>query len=185
MMFITEEAFTPDFYQPWSKGINHRFAHEIAHQYWGHLIKWASPEEQWFSESFAEISAAYAVRGIRGKTGFAELFGSWQTNAEEAGDRTSIAMANRLPFTSNRGIGGRTNLLYNKGPLLLMKLREEMGGQEFAQFLNAYVKAMRWRFANTEHFVTLLGQATGEDHSELFEKYFWGVDMPKVELPED
>ena len=41
-MFITKEAFNPvgaDDQPVFSQGINHRFAHEIAHQYWGHVVK--------------------------------------------------------------------------------------------------------------------------------------------------
>ncbi len=42
IMFITSEAFNPllgDMNQLFSQGINERFAHEIAHQYWGHVVK--------------------------------------------------------------------------------------------------------------------------------------------------
>ena len=59
-MFITKEAFNPVMRgaEPvYSKGINERFAHEIAHQYWGHVVKMPSDEEQWLTESFAEYCA--------------------------------------------------------------------------------------------------------------------------------
>ncbi|HEY8184345.1 MAG TPA: hypothetical protein VII32_19025, partial [Thermoanaerobaculia bacterium] len=44
-MFITNEAFTPiasDVDQFFSQGINERFAHEIAHQYWAYVVRMPS-----------------------------------------------------------------------------------------------------------------------------------------------
>ena len=32
--------------------------HEVAHQWWGHMVGWASYHDQWLSEGFAEFSAA-------------------------------------------------------------------------------------------------------------------------------
>ena len=63
-MFITKEAFNPlmgDDNKLFSKGINERFAHEIAHQYWGHVVKMGSIEEQWVTESFAEYSSSLVI----------------------------------------------------------------------------------------------------------------------------
>jgi aminopeptidase N len=179
-MFITAEAFQPLFNQVWSKGINHRFAHEIAHQYWGHMIKCPSDEEEWLSEAFAEFSSAFALKQLRGKQAFDRLFDSWLTNSEETGARASIAMANRILLTSDLSYADRTNLLYDKGPLVLFKLREKVGGGLLARFLHGYVKAMAWRFGNTQEMLDLLNSATGKDFSDVFEKYFWGTEMPKV-----
>ncbi|HEX2059402.1 MAG TPA: M1 family aminopeptidase, partial [Thermoanaerobaculia bacterium] len=69
-MFITQEAFNPHddlLSQAFSQGINHRYAHEIAHQYWGHVVKMPSGEEQWLTESFAEYSSALLINKMKGK----------------------------------------------------------------------------------------------------------------------
>jgi hypothetical protein len=60
-LFITQEAFNPimdEANQLFSGGVNQRFAHEIAHQYWGTVVKSPSREEQWLEEAFAEYCAA-------------------------------------------------------------------------------------------------------------------------------
>ena len=69
-MFITNEAFKPtmtEIDQFFSQGINERFAHEIAHQYWAHVVKMPSLEEEWITESFAEYSAALALKKLKGE----------------------------------------------------------------------------------------------------------------------
>jgi len=56
-MFITNEAFNStlgEVNKMFSEGVNERFAHELAHQYWGHVVKMPSGDEQWLTESFAE-----------------------------------------------------------------------------------------------------------------------------------
>jgi hypothetical protein len=39
---------------------------------------------------------------------------------------------------------------------------------------------MAWRFGNTQEMLDLLNGATGKDFSDVFEKYYWGTEMPKV-----
>lgn len=59
MMFITKEAFNPLINATgryYSKGVNQRFAHEIAHQDWGFVVKMGSREEQWITEAFSEFA---------------------------------------------------------------------------------------------------------------------------------
>jgi hypothetical protein len=39
--------------------------HEIAHQWWGHVVGWDSYHDQWMSEGFAEFSASLYVQYVR------------------------------------------------------------------------------------------------------------------------
>src|SRR5664280_2423577 len=98
-MFITKEAFNPiggEFNQYFSQGANERFSHEIAHQYWGHVVKMPSPEEQWLTESFAEICAGLFVRDLRGASDLKGLEAVWKSRAEESVDVAPIPLANRI-----------------------------------------------------------------------------------------
>ncbi|HXH38994.1 MAG TPA: M1 family aminopeptidase, partial [Thermoanaerobaculia bacterium] len=83
-MFITKEAFNPlsgEDNQFFSKGINERFAHEIAHQYWGHVVKMGSSEEQWITEAFAEYSASLVIKQLKGQGAYDSLISTWRANA--------------------------------------------------------------------------------------------------------
>ena len=33
-------------------------SHEVAHQWWGHIVGWSSFHDQWLSEGFADFSAS-------------------------------------------------------------------------------------------------------------------------------
>jgi hypothetical protein len=49
--------------------------HEIAHQWWGHMVGWKSYHDQWMSEGFAEFSASlYVQQVIRDEHKFLEFW---------------------------------------------------------------------------------------------------------------
>ncbi|HEY2796298.1 MAG TPA: M1 family aminopeptidase [Thermoanaerobaculia bacterium] len=180
VMFITSEAFNPllgDMNQIFSQGINERFAHEIAHQYWGHVVKSPSAEEQWLEESFAEYCAALFLKTHRTEAIYTSLYKQWKRRADYANEYAPIPLANRVwdPVT---GFDIRTGLLYDKGPILLAALHKELGDETFLTFLKSYQKSFAWKFGTTRHVAGLLQYLTKKDYAPFFEKYFWGTAMP-------
>jgi hypothetical protein len=63
--------------------------HEMAHQWWGHLVGWKTYHDQWLSEGFAEFSAALFLRKFDPKkwNGFWELKKKWLLSSNQAGHR--------------------------------------------------------------------------------------------------
>jgi aminopeptidase N len=182
VMFITKEAFNPlmgEANQFFSGGVNERFAHEIAHQYWGHVVKMPSEEEQWLTESFAEYCAALFLKA-RGGFYYDRVVQHWKTGSSDAGDAAPIPLANRVVVPGDRetSFRVRTGLLYCKGPLLLAALHKELGDQMFLTALKSYQKTFRWKFGSTATFEGLLEWLTKKDYKDFFEKYYWGTGMP-------
>ena len=184
MMFITNEAFSPlsgDLNQHFSQGINHRFAHEIAHQYWGHAVSWPSEEEQWLSESFAEYSAAFFLKKLKGDSSYTQLVNSWRANARQASPSSSIALANRinLPEDPESEFSMRRWLIYDKGAYLLYTLHKELGDEVFLTFLKSFQSSFRWKMGATKHVAGLLKAITKKDYSQFIDHYYWSTEMPK------
>ena len=177
-MFITREAFTPLLAQVWSQGVNHRFAHEIAHQYWGHVVKMGSYEEQWITESFAEYSSLFAVRQLRGEPACEKIKENWKTNAALSNEKSSIPLSGRLLGIGKKSAFDRRNLVYFKGAVVLQALHEEIGDKLFVSFLRNYQIGLEWRFGTTRDMITLLQKLTGKDFTPYFEDCFWGTKMP-------
>ena len=185
VMFITKEAFNPlmgEANQLFSGGVNERFAHEIAHQYWGHVVKMPSEEEQWLTESFAEYCAALFLKasGMKGGSSYDRVFSHWKTGASDAGTAAPIPLANRVstPGDFETAFRIRVGLLYGKGPLLLAALHKEMGDQMFLTALKSYQKSLRWQFGSTKSFEALIEWLTKKDYKEFFDKYYWGTATP-------
>jgi hypothetical protein len=183
-MFITQEAFNPigeETNELFSKGINERFAHEIAHQYWGHVVKMPSSEEQWLTESFAEVSAGLVIRDLRGKGEFKGLVAVWKSRAKESTQIAPIPLANRIGNKSDSYAAyiARTYLLYFKGPWLLNSIREQIGDQAFLVFLASCQSTFQWKFGNTKTVEAVLEAVTKKDWKPFFDSYYWGIGMPE------
>jgi aminopeptidase N len=98
-MFITKEAFNPLMgldNQLFSQGVNHRFAHEIAHQYWGHVVKMPSTEEQWITEAFAEYSSSFVIRQMKGQGAYAAMVSTWKHTLFDRSGQSSGAARQRV-----------------------------------------------------------------------------------------
>jgi aminopeptidase N len=180
-MFITNEAFTPiasDVDQFFSQGINERFAHEIAHQYWAYVVRMPSEEEQWLTESFAEYSAAIALRKLKNESSYNRLVATWRGRAKDGASVAPIPYANRIEGDPRTSRIERFALLYNKGPLLLYALHKELGDTQFLTFLKSYTKSFYFKFGTTNDVAGLLQFMTKKDYKPFFEKYFWGTATP-------
>jgi hypothetical protein len=182
-MFITKEAFNPHddlISQANSKYMNHVFAHEIAHQYWAHVVKMPSGEEQWLTESFAEYTAGLVMKKHKGQRHFDSLVKGWRAEAAQATESSSIPMANRLFGAGDRSGQRRTYLVYDKGAFLLSQIHKEIGDDQFLTFLKSYQKTFRWKFGTTEHVAGMLQFVTKKDFNPFFEENFWGTGLPEI-----
>lgn len=180
VMFITKEAFNPTMgeeNQLFSQGINERFAHEIAHQYWGHVVKMPGEQEQWLTESFAEYSAALFLRRFKGEPTYKGMLRAWRHRADHARAVAPIPLANEI-YDPDLGFLLRTELLYDKGPTLLAALHKELGDDLFLTFMKSYQRSFAWKFGTTKNVVGLLGFLTKKDFGPFFEANFWGTGMP-------
>ena len=188
-MFITNEAFNPtkepadeDFMSAervFSEGINERFAHEIAHQYWAYVVRMPSREEQWLTESFAEYSAALALKKLRNEAVFNRLVSKWKSEAASNAKVAPIPYANRIEGDRRTSFRQRFALLYNKGPYLLYTINKEIGDAQFLTFMKSYTKSFNFKFGTTRDVAGLLGVITKKDWKPFFDQYFWGTAMPQ------
>lgn len=185
IMFITKEAFnqvSDDLRKVLSVDIRNRFAHEIAHQWWGTVVKMPSEEEQWITEAFAEYCAGLYILDFKGPGEFSKMTAGWFSNGAGASPKASIPTANRLASENQRSeaFKFRTWLVYDKGAALLHALRGELGDQAFFTFLKSAQASFRWKFAGTAQLAGLLQFLTKKDHGPFFDRYFWGTEMPAL-----
>lgn len=146
--------------------------HEIAHQWWGHIIGWDSYHDQWMSEGFAEFSASLYVQIIRGDERFVDFWEDLRKQVVEA----SPATKDRRPYTVGpvtqgyRLNSGKTGgvarfLIYPKGAYILHMLRMMM--QQHGKAGDARFQAMMQDFVKT-HFNQ---DVSTEDFKAIVEKH--------------
>jgi len=182
-MLITNEAFDrllpPELAQFYTEGINGRFAHEIAHQWWGNAVRPSDSDEIWLSESFAEYSAGLMVKKAQGKGAFDNMKAAWKHRAKEASKVAPIALTYRISRRDSATVfDHRMGLWYSKGPWLLSRLHDEIGDEKFLTFLKSYQKSLRGKAGSTKLVADLLHVLTGKDYAPFFDANYWGTGMP-------
>jgi hypothetical protein len=173
--------------------------HEIAHQWWGHIIGWDSYHDQWMSEGFAEFSASLYVQLIRGNDKFIDFWEDQRQRIVQATPRTK----DRKPYTVGPVTQGyRLNsaktgavaqsLIYPKGAYILHMLRMMMykqgqgGDANFQAMMKDFVQTHFNKDVSTEDFKLIVEKhMTKEMDVEkngkmdwFFNQWVYGTEVP-------
>jgi aminopeptidase N len=156
--------------------------HEIAHQWWGHLVGWNSYRDQWMSEGFAEMSASLFLQGVYSEHGLADFHEFWadrrkrltDTNGEgkRAIDVGPVTLGYRLA-TARTGVNIPRDLIYPKGAYILHMVRcmmQNAGGKDVDERFKAMMHDFTRTYGN--------GTATTEDFKAIAEKHM----TPEMDL---
>jgi hypothetical protein len=137
--------------------------HEVAHQWWGHAVGWASYHDQWLSEGFAEFSAGLFLQQAVGGDWRRDYIDFWERLRQRvleknnygisANDAGPLWMGERL--TSPRTERAYQNVTYPKGAYILQMLRSMMFEEKeksFIAMMHDFVETHSDRPATTESF---------------------------------
>jgi hypothetical protein len=179
-------------------------AHEVAHQWWGHLVGPATYRDAWLGESLAEYSAMMFVEATMQDGGKIfreivraygdELTGSIHTGFSEFSN-PAVNLLNRAKGEriGPIGLGWRaspgevptayTSLLYSKGPLVLHMLRtllrDQTGSDEaFRAVLRDFAAAHRGGWASTRDFAAAVARHAPGDWDWFFAEWIDGTAIP-------
>ena len=187
MVLLTSEAYNPQegfLSRLFSRGINSRLAHEIAHQWFGHQVNSASQRDNWLTESFAEYLSglAMAVSGAdeHKVAGFKRMHEEWWREAKFAKDAGPITAANML--SGDLAFRMRYGLLYNRGPLVLHMLRTYIGDDAFFAVLREFLKRANNGMVTTEDFEATASDVLGSDLTWFFDQWIRQGGIPVLHV---
>lgn len=145
-------------------------AHELAHQYWGHVVTYPSYRDQWISESFADYSAYLYMVWTNGGAGHS---GWWRNSSVWAGRRGVVSLGSR-----NGGL--YQPLVYSRGPLVLHMFRRMVGDEAFFAWMRTLVQVGRDRPVSTEDLIIIAEHVTGQDARWFFEQWLRNPGVPNL-----
>jgi hypothetical protein len=175
--------------------------HEVAHQWWGHLVGWASYHDQWLSEGFADFSAGLFLQvAEKNPQVYLEFIEKWRKAILERNryglrpnDVGPIWMGSRL-ITQNTAEAYR-KLIYPKGGYVLHMLRwmmfdQQTGDELFSAMMRDFVKTHYNKNASTESFkavverhMTQAMNFEGQGRMDwFFRQWVYGTEVPSYEL---
>jgi Peptidase family M1 domain len=175
--------------------------HEVAHQWWGHLVGFNSYRDQWMSEGFSDMAAALFLQYIYRQHGLNEYHQFWADQRQtllrrnEEGKRPidvgPVTLGTRLS-NARSGFDTYRCLIYPKGAYILQMVRfmlRQPSGDPDARFkalLHEFTRTFANRQASTEDFKAMLEKyMTPEmdlEHNHkmdwFFAEYVYGTEYP-------
>jgi hypothetical protein len=175
--------------------------HEVSHQWWGHMVGWASYHDQWLSEGFADFSAGLYLQATE-KTPDKYL-NYWKHSREaileknqfglRANDAGPIWLGLRLNTYKNPIAYSR--LVYPKGGFILHMLRSMMwdkksGDKQFTDMmhdfvesnLNQNVSTERFKRAVEKHMTPAMDLDGNRRMDWFFEEWVYGTEVPSYKI---
>ncbi len=141
--------------------------HEVAHQWWYNVVGNDQVNAPWLDESMAQFSTYLYARkeyGQEGSQGFVDAMNLRWSQARY------IEKPIGLPVSAYNGVE-YSAIVYGRGPLFLLALRDRMGEQAMAEFLRRYYEAYTWRIATPADFKALAESVGGQNLDELFREW--------------
>jgi hypothetical protein len=176
--------------------------HEVAHQWWGHAVGWASYHDQWLSEGFAEFSAGLFLQQAVGKDWRKDYLEFWERLRQRILEKNAFGVSPNdagplwmgLRLISPRTENAYQNVTYPKGAYVLQMLRSIMRSTDdkdpdkaFIDMMHDFVESHRERPASTESF-----KAIAEKHMSklmdmegngrldwFFNEWVYGTQVPR------
>ena len=149
-------------------------AHEVAHQWWGHVVGWKSYRDQWISETFAEYSSFLFMTQYEGKRSYLGRLEFWQQGARRSQRRAPMV----LGFRDRRGY---QNQVYRRGPHALHLLRRMVGDTAFLTFMGQLTAVAANRNLSTADVETIASKVLGEDIHWFFSEWIQSSGLPSLE----
>jgi hypothetical protein len=178
--WISERAYVASIDSPvnLSKWGEYFLAHEIAHQWWGQGVSFATYRDQWLSEGLAQFASASYLRQKHGERAFAEIlkkFVKWTAKKSGLG---AIIMGSRLSFYDFEAYQA---VIYDKAALALFMLQDILGKDIFLAGLRSFFETRKYTAARTEDFISDMEKASGQDLRDFFRGWFWSYELPEVQ----
>jgi len=144
--------------------------HEVAHQWFGHAVGWASYHDQWLSEGFAEFAAGLFLQQAMGPKWQKDYIDFWQRQHDRLMEKNNFGVSPNdagplwlgTRLISPKSAQAYQGVTYAKGAFVLSMLRSMMraegGGpnadQAFIDMMHEFMANQR-DSASTESFKTV------------------------------
>ena len=167
--------------------------HEMAHQWWGHVVGWKTYRDQWLSEGFAEFSASF----YSGKFQTEKVRTYWDLKRKGllSNNTSGHRPAQIGPLYLNEQLNAHleprnsTEGIYDKGAYVLEMLRMMMEDrtqkepdQRFIDTMHDFVSTYANRNASTAGFQRVVEKHMGQPMDWFFNEYVYGTEIPTYDF---
>ncbi len=161
-------------------------AHELAHSWSGNLVTNQTWNDFWLNEGFTVYFERRIMEELYGKDyadmlkvlGLQELKGTVEEFGKDSED-TQL----KLNLTGRNPDDGVSDIAYEKGNALLLRLEETVGRDKWDAFVKNYFQSFSFQSMNTERFIAYLKkELPGIDNKVNIQEWIYGKGLP-ADLP--
>jgi hypothetical protein len=160
-------------------------AHEVAHQWWGHVIRFDSYRDAWISEAMANYAAwLYTRQGVtdlrfgRGPSWGWKMDLTWTLESGRTIESLGpLVLGERLDSSLAYAY---QPVIYKKGAVVLNMLSRFYGQETFVRVLGALAKAVAGRSLTTGELISLVERITDTDLAGFADQFIFGTGLPEI-----
>jgi aminopeptidase N len=144
-------------------------AHEVGHQWFYGLIGDDQLDDPWLDESLTQFVTFQYYEDEQGSQG-AEAFRRSLEGRWDSIGRAHIPVG--LPVAGYKD-GEYSAIVYGRGPLFFIALRQKMGIEKFNAFLKEYAETLSWGIATPEVLQALAEKHCGCELDDMFAEWVY------------
>jgi hypothetical protein len=161
-------------------------AHEVAHQWWGIGVDFASYHDQWLSEGFADFSGLWYLQTVTGKKEkYFDMLRQWrQPILMRRTEPGPISLGYRVMAAKDDDRDDYQTVVYKKGAWVLHMLRvmtldlRNMSETKFTETMTDFYRSYEGQRASTDDFRRVVERHVGSDMRWFFDQWVYGATIP-------
>ena len=156
-----------------------RLARLLARQWFSHLISVDFHADSWLTESLASYMSLIYIKNTYGESTF-------RVHLQHlASEYLAEASKYQRPLVWNQwSHPDQLNDNHNaaKGVWVLHTIHEKLGDEAFQELLQYVTQSLAFKASNTDQFLSVLNQFTGDDFSSFFDNWIYSAGHPELEI---
>jgi peptidase M1-like protein len=163
--------------------------HEIAHQWWGNIVRAADYRSGWITEAMANESALEYIATTKGASARDEILSRYRQDLVRQKEGTTIESAGPVDFgqrlIDNFGLLTWQTIIYEKGSWILRMLSERLGAENFRKLQRRLLEEYKGSPLSNEQFREMASSfvpSAQPDKSlaSFFDTWIYGTGIPTL-----
>jgi hypothetical protein len=161
-------------------------AHEVAHQWWGIGVDFASYHDQWLSEGFSNFSGLWYLQTVsKDNDKYFDMLRRWRSSILlREGEPGPISLGYRVFASRDDDLDDYQTVVYKKGAWVIHMLRilmldlKTMSEDRFSAMMKDFYQKYEGRRASTEDFQRVVERHTGAEMGWFFDQWVHSTAIP-------
>lgn len=167
-----------DLYTPLDEYFSAVVAHEVAHQWWYHLIGNDIFDDPWLDEALASYSEFVFFEQVFGQEALQQIVAEYEGEYEQAVEwgLDDFVTASLDHYENDADAGDYGVVVYVKGALFFQALREEIGDEAFFAALRSYFTVRRYQIAAVQDLLDAFETTAGRSLDDLYQQWLYEAE---------